>query len=182
MECLRCGAKLNDKAVVCNKCGFIVKGSRKIEDAAPQMSLEERIAIASEDELRAMLVAMNEQRLAAIEYAKKKDEIDPEIVAAVSGKRWSTVSLLCGLLSLVLIVIPGINVIAALILFVLAFMGFGKSNGQKTDMAMIGLIMTIVAIAGSWAYNVYFAGTVSEMLGLAPVVEETGEVIETAAS
>ena len=80
------------------------------------------------------------------------------------------------------IIVPGVNVIAALLLFIVAFMGFGKSNGQKSTLAMVGLIMTIIAIAGSWVYNAYAASFVGEMLGLAPKAAETAGEVATAAT
>ncbi len=176
MECFRCGANLSDKAMVCNKCGFIVKGARKIENPEPTISFEEKVNSASIEELRAMLLAIKRQRDEAIAAASKKEEVDPEVVAVKKGKRWANLSLIAGILSLVLVVIPGVNVIASLVLFVLAFMGFGKCNGHKINLAMVGLILSIVAIAAAWIYNVYCADTVMQMLGLTPVAEAVTDV------
>lgn len=177
MECLRCGAKLKDNAVVCNKCGFIVKGSKKVEVTEPTMTFEERINNASAEELRAMLLALKAKHDAA-NQPKTKEKLPPEQLAARNGKRWATASFICGLASLLLIVVPGVNVILSLVLFIFAFMGFGKSNGHRTNLAMVGLILTIVAIAGSWIYNSFAAPMVGEMLGLAPqAAEGAGEVV-----
>lgn len=173
MECLRCGANLGDKALVCNKCGFIVKGSRKIENE-PAISFEEKVNSASIEELRAMLFAIKRQRDEAT--ASKKEVVDPEVIATKKGKRWSALSLVAGILSVVLIVIPGVNVIASLILFVVAFMGFGKCAGHRINMAMAGLILSIIAIAGAWVYNIYCADMVVQMLGIAPVAEAATDV------
>ena len=179
MECLRCGASLKDNAIVCKKCGFIVKGARKVENAQPAVSFEEWVNNASADELRATLLALKSKHDAA---AAPKQKLSPEKLAARNGKRWAVASFVCGLISLVAIIVPGVNVIAALLLFIVAFMGFGKSNGQKSTLAMVGLFMTIFAIAGSWVYNAYAASLVGEMLGLAPKAAETAGEVATAAT
>lgn len=184
MECLRCGANLKDNALVCKKCGFIVKGAKKLENVEPPISFEEKINNASAEELRAMILAYK-QAQEAPKKGKKEDkkDIDPEKRTIRNGKRWATASFICGLLSIVLMVVPGVNVIAALILFLIAFMGFGQCAGQRSNLALTGVILAIVAICGSWVYNSYFATTVGEMLGfIKPAVEEGAEVVADAVS
>ena len=180
MECLRCGANLSDKAIVCNKCGFIVKGARKIENTEPKVTFEEWVNNASADELRATLLALKSKRDAAA-TPQKKEKLSPEKIAIRNGKRWATASFISGIAALVCVVVPGINVIVALLLFIVAFMGFGKSNGHRTNLAMVGLIMTIIAIAASWVYNAYAASFVSNMLGITPGgTAAAGETVATA--
>ncbi|MBR5783513.1 MAG: zinc ribbon domain-containing protein [Clostridia bacterium] len=170
MECLRCGAKLKDKAVVCNKCGFIVKGAKKVEATEPQLTFEERVNQASVEELRAWILAYKR----AQEAPKKDEKVAPEKKAAISGKHWAAMTFVFGLLSCLLIVIPGFNVVTALALFVLAFIGFGKSAGQKGNLALIGVILSVVGICGSWIYNAYFAHDIGVMLGFIKEVAEEG--------
>lgn len=195
MECLRCGAKLKDNALVCKKCGFIVKGAKKLENVEPSISFEEKINNASAEELRAMILAYKKAKEAPKETPKdvkkisreekkvEKEEIDPEKLTIKKGKKWATASFICGLSALVLMLVPGINVIATLMLFFVAFIGFGQCNGQRSTLALIGVILAIVAIGGSWAYNSYLAPTIGEMLGLTgSVVQEGAEAIVDADS
>ncbi|MBQ6946977.1 MAG: hypothetical protein IJN42_02930 [Clostridia bacterium] len=176
MECLRCHANLKDNAVVCKKCGFIVKGAKKVEVVEPTVTFEETVNNASAEELRAMLLALKAKRDAANQpKVKKSEKLAPEQLAARSGKRWATAAFLCGLFSLLFVVVPGVNIILALILFILAFIGFGKSNGHRTNLAMFGLILTIIAIAASWVYNSYAAPIVGNMLGLTQAGEAVSE-------
>ena len=93
MECLRCGATLKDKTLVCNKCGFIVKGSRKLDNFQPQMTFEQTVEMATEDELRAMLYAIKRQRDASYVV---EEELSPEEKVIASGRRWANASLICG--------------------------------------------------------------------------------------
>lgn len=175
MECLRCGAKVKDNTLVCNKCGFIVKGSKKLENVEAPISFEERINNASAEELRAMILAYKQAKDEAKAKAEEKNKksISPEARMIQKGKRWATTSFICGLASFLAIVVPGINVIVALILFLIAFMGFGQCAGQRSSLALVGVALSIIAIFGAWAYNSYLAPTVAEMLGLsAPAVEE----------
>ena len=176
MECLRCGAKLKDNAVVCKKCGFIVKGAKKLDTFEPTISFEERIQNASEEEMRAMLLAIKAKRDGAAN--PDKNALPPEVLAARSGKRWATTAFVAGLLSLIFVIVPGVNVIVSLLLFVLAFIGFGKSNGYRTNLAMVGVILTIVSIAASWIYNAYASAMVGEMLGITPAAEGAGTVAD----
>ncbi len=183
MECLRCGANLKDNALVCKKCGFIVKGAKKLENVEPPVSFEEKINSASAEELRAMILAYKQAKEAPKEdkKAKNQKEIDPEKLTIKKGKRWAIASFICGLLSLVLMIVPGVNVIAALVLFLIAFMGFGQCAGQKSNLALTGVILSIVAICGSWVYNSYLAADIGNMLGLTGTVAEEGaEVAEVA--
>ena len=184
MECLRCGANLKDNALVCKKCGFIVKGSKKVENVEPPISFEEKINNASAEELRAMIFAYKKAQEAPKESKKAaKKEIDPEKITIRNGKRWATVSFICGLLAFVLMVVPGVNVIAALILFLLAFAGFGQCAGQRSNLALTGVILAIVAICGSWVYNSYLAPMVGEMLGfIQTAVEEGAEAVSEVAA
>ena len=184
MECLRCGANLKDNALVCKKCGFIVKGAKKLENVEPPVSFEDKINGASAEELRAMILSYKQAKEAPKKAKKEeaKENIDPEKRTIRNGKRWAIVSFICGLLSIVLMVVPGVNVIAALVLFLIAFMGFGQCAGQKSNLALTGVILAIVAICGSWVYNSYLAPMVGEMLGLVgEVVEEGAEVVSEVA-
>ena len=176
MECLRCGATLKDKTLVCNKCGFIVKGSRKLDNFQPQMTFEQTVEMATEDELRAMLYAIKRQRDASYVV---EEELSPEEKVIASGRRWANASLICGIISLGCMILPGINIILSLIFFVIAFMGFGKSAGQKPTAAMLGLVFAIVSIAGGWLYNAMWAEDIMKMFGLLPkeAAEVIGEVV-----
>lgn len=161
MKCLRCGANIKDNSMVCPKCGLIMKGAQKKEVTEPAMTFEERINAASAEELRAMILAYKKSKEVPV-----KEPLAPEAIAAKKGKRWGTLTFVFGLASLLLVIVPGVNVIAALILFILAFVGFGKSSGYRPKLALIGLIMTVVAIAGSWAYNSFAAESIGKSLGL----------------
>lgn len=174
MECLRCGANLKENTLVCPKCGLIMKGAQKKEITEPVMTFEERINAASAEELRAMILAYKKSK-----EAPAKAKIAPEVLAVKRSKRWAIWTFIFGILSLLLIVIPGVNIIADLILFVLAFVGFGKSAGYHPTLALIGLIMTVVAIAGSWVYNSYAAESIGKALGL---IKETAENTAESAS
>ncbi len=183
MECLRCGAKLKDSALVCKKCGFIVKGAKKLENVEPPISFEERINNASAEELRAMILAYKKAKEVSKEkesVIEKKKEVDSEQVTIQKGKKWANASFICGLASLLILVVPGVNVIFSLILFFVAFMGFGQCAGQKSNLALTGVILTILAIFGAWAYNSMFAQTIGEMLGLVgSAAEQSAETITT---
>ena len=172
MQCYRCGAELKDTAKVCNKCGFIMKGAKKIDHAERPLTLEERINNANEDELRAMLLAVT-----GLAGGKKKATDMADRTAKI-GKRWANVSLISGIASVILMFIPGLNSIFAMILFFLAFAGFGKCAGFGSNKALIGLILTVVAIVGSWVYNTYAAPAIGKSLGF---VKEAAENADQAA-
>ncbi len=169
MQCYRCGAELKETAKVCNKCGFIMKGAKKIDHAERPVSLEERINNASAEELRAMLLAAT-----GISAVKKKSSDASDRTAKI-GKRWANVSLICGIASVVLMFLPGLNSIFAMILFFVAFAGFGKCAGFNSNKALIGLILTIVAVIGSWVYNTYAAPEIGKSLGFVKEVTEGAE-------
>ena len=190
MECLRCGAKLKDNALVCKKCGFVVKGSKKLEKVEPPIIPEEKIDNIVAEERCEVKPSHNKAEQAPKEEKKaKKDkkvkkvkeekkEIDSETLTVQKGQKWAKTSFICGLIAIVLMVVPGINVIAALVLFLVAFMGFGQCAGQKSNLALTGVILAIVAICGSWAYNSFLAPAIGEMLGfIEPVVEQGTEVV-----
>ena len=84
MECLRCGANLKDNALVCKKCGFIVKGSKKVENVEPPISFEEKINNASAEELRAMIFAYKKAQEAPKE--SKKAAKKEALIAAAAEK------------------------------------------------------------------------------------------------
>ncbi len=179
MECLRCGAKLRDNALVCSKCGFIVKGAKKLEKAEPAVSFEDRINNASAEELRAMIFAYKKSKEAPkttdenkevkkeVEEEMKNEIKDPETITINKGKKWAKTSFVCGLLSLIFLIVPGVNVILALVFFLVAFIGFGQCAGQKSNLALTGVVLAIVAIFGAWAYNSMLAPMIGQMLGLA---------------
>lgn len=165
MQCYRCGANLKDKAMVCPKCGFIMKGAKKVEHVAT-LSFEERINNASAEELRALILSYRK--------SQQPKTLEPEEIMARRGKRWAMVAFISGIASLVGIVIPGFNTILAVIFFILAFIGFGNCAGQKGNLAFIGLIMTIVAVAGSWFYNEFAAPAIGKSMGLIKEVAKDG--------
>ncbi len=174
MECLRCGAKLKDSALVCNKCGFIVKGAKKLENDEPAVSFEEKLNNTSAEDLRAMILAYKLSKDAPKVEKIKKEEVDPETATVNKGKKWATTSFICGLLSWLFLIVPGVNVILALIFFFVAFVGFGQCAGQRSNLALTGVILAIVAIFGAWAYNSMLAPSIGEMLGLTGSAAEQG--------
>lgn len=171
MECFRCGATLKDNALVCNKCGLIMKGAKKIENAEPVMTFEEKVNAASEDELRAWILAYKAAQDAP-KKKNKKDDVDIAKKNVETGKKWAVLTLVFGILSCVFIILPGFNIIVALAMFLMCFYGFGKSAGQRGNMALIGVILSVVGILGSWAFNTYLAPSIGESLGLTGTVTE----------
>ena len=173
MQCLRCKAEIKDNSVVCPKCGFIVKGARELDHDQAVLSFEDKVERASIEELKAMLYEAK-----GIKISPKK--LKPGQTVAKKGKAWATLSLICGIFSCVLVFVPGINSIAALLLFILAFIGFGKSSGYGSGRALAGVIMTVISIAASWIYNAYFAQSVGSMLGLYTAEEAADAAAEAA--
>lgn len=170
MQCYRCGAELKDKTLVCPKCGFIMKGAKKLEQVET-VSFEDRINNASAEELRAIIFAACGDKLHDPKKAK------PEQTVAKKGKKWATISLLSGIAACIFMFVPGFNSVAAIVFFILAFAGFGKCAGYRSNMALAGLVMTVVAVAGSWVYNAYAAPVIGKALGL---IKETTDAGATA--
>ncbi len=147
MECLRCGANLKDDAKICTKCGFIMKGARRKEDVSAEAT-ETTVAT----------------KAAPVAAARK---VKP-VAKTKKSFSWPKFSLLVGILACTVgLIVPGFNVCFAAIAFVLAFVGFGKASGEGNKFVFIGIALCIVAIFGSWAYNVYVSPIIGEMLGTA---------------
>ncbi len=224
MQCLKCGAKLNDKALVCNKCGFIMKGAKALspEQAAEK---EQSVAVAPKKEQKAAYVTstqpiqeghcykcgaklkgkgeichkcgfiMKGARVLSAEEVQQADakqaaaaastvsvanaqDVDAQKLVKV-GKAWATWTLVFGILACVLLIVPGINILAAAVLFVLSFIGFSNAKGQNGGVALAGIIMTVVAICGSWFYNANYAEKVGTSLGLIKVEQTSEQQAET---
>lgn len=157
-NCFRCGAQLKDTAKVCTKCGFIMKGAKLREEQPVEDVTTPAVAV----------------QVAAEKPAKKavKKEVQKEVQPKQKDKAlfWAKFSLWSGIIACTVgMVLPGFNICIAAVAFVCSFIGLGKCSGAGNTLAIVGIALSVVALFGGWAYNVYVGPMIGQMLGTVSV-------------